>query len=376
MSPPLPRWQADSGASNSRPFYAEPPFNRDVAPVVNGRFRYDSSDCSEGSMTSGASQFCSPPLDAINFSSYKDLTPTLYLAGGQKGARAYRIDSIEEYLAASFDLERLHLIQNRLWLAGLPVPARSLHRQKILGREIVITDQSDLHLTWRESTLFLKPLWEPLLDHGFWRYELCNKDVKTYLSATGLLMSYIWLICSEPDLLIAKQHNLVPRKLNWAAWAFFSRDFLDRHSLDGHNEDMAKRYDYGELRIQRLNLIYRFAPETFPNYLLRGYLYGYNQFSQFFGRNFAWAAVAVLYAGVVLAAMQVALAVPPIKDDVSFQRAAYGFTVFILVAMVFFSTFALAYLVIVFNLNLIFTRQKVRQHEQRAKEATRSNNAP
>ncbi|PHH72040.1 hypothetical protein CDD80_4817 [Ophiocordyceps camponoti-rufipedis] len=345
---------------------AEPPFKRELAPVVNGRFRDDSSNSGESSMTSAASQLCSTSSDALHVPSYHDITPTLYLPGGKKRAKVVPITTTEQYLQASFDLERLHHVQKRLWLAGLPFPARSLHRQKILGREIVITDQSDLHLTWRESTLFLKPLWEPLLDYDFWQDELCGKDLKTYLSATGLLMSYIWLICSEPDLLIAKQHNLVPKKLSWAAWAVFSRDFLTKHSIEGHNPHIAKRYDYGELRVQRLNLIYRFAPETFPRYLIRGYLYGYNRFSQFFGRNFAWAAVAVLYASVVLAAMQVALAVPPIKDDVSFQRAAYGFTVFILVAMVFLSTVALVYLVIMVIKNLIFTRKRVRQHERRA----------
>lgn len=172
---------------------------------------------------------------------------------------------------------------------------------------------------------------------------------------------------SKSDLQIAKEHKLVPKKLEWKIWAKFARNFLKTHNLIGLDTHIADRYEYGELRLQRINLIYRFAPEIFPRHLFRGYFYGYNQYSKFFGRHFAWAAVAVLYIGLVLTAMQVALAVDPIKDNTSFQQAAYGFSVFSMVAVAFFSALALGYFVIMFMLNLFFTRRKVKEQSKERK---------
>lgn len=180
---------------------SEPPFTEPAAPIVNGEWRecphssavggqeanQNSPDAIDGSAAIPPDQVGTPPASNHMPYSYDDITPTLYL----DGKTLNRVSSAEDYLKQSFNLDRLHLIQKWLWLAGLPLPPRSLHRQKMLGREIVITEQSDLHLTWRESTLFLKPLWKPLLDHGFWKKALCNGDVRIYRSAAGLILSYI-----------------------------------------------------------------------------------------------------------------------------------------------------------------------------------------
>ncbi|RCI14102.1 hypothetical protein L249_8070 [Ophiocordyceps polyrhachis-furcata BCC 54312] len=329
---------------------SSPPFSRDVSPIVDGRWRRQKGQ-QAGEQREEIHRISSDLPKRDGFASsltaqkrpYDDLAPTLYLESGIKGGGTlHTISSAAHYLRLSFDLGRLH--------------------HKMMGRDIVVTEQSDLHLTWRESTLFLKPLWKPMLDYDFWEEAICSDDEDVRLSAAGLLLSYVWLICCKADLHIAKQHRLVPRKLRWIDWAALSRDILSRHLR------VAERYDYGELRVHRLNLIYRFAPGMFPDYLFRGYLYGYNRFSQFFGRNFAWAAGAVLYASVVLAAMQVALGVAAIKDHPSFQGAAYGFSVFTMVAMVFLSAAALGYLVVVFILNLVYTRNRVKIHRLKRQE--------
>ncbi|RDA86081.1 hypothetical protein CP532_1158 [Ophiocordyceps camponoti-leonardi (nom. inval.)] len=364
---------------------SSPPFSRDVSPILDGRWRREEGQQAtkqpeEIHRTSSdlTKRDGLIPSSTARKRPYDELAPTLYLESGKKGATLHTVASAGHYLRLSLDLRRLHDVQRWLWLAGLPLPARSLHRQRMMGRDIVVTEQSDLHLTWRESTLFLKPLWKPLLDYGFWEEVICDADgdEDARLSATGLLLSYVWLICSKTDLHIAKQHKLVPKKLKWIDWAALSRDFLSKHHhaephIRRHHHHhhhpfsrVADRYEYGELRLFRLNLIYRFAPGMFPDYLFRGYLYGYNRFSQFFGRNFAWAAGAVLYASVVLAAMQVALGVSAIKDHPSFQGAAYVFSVFTMVAMVFFSAAALGYFVVVFTLNLVYTRNRVKIHER------------
>lgn len=49
-------------------------------------------------------------------------------------------------------------------------------------------------------------------------------------------------------------------------------------------------------------------------------------------RNFAWALTAIVYITIVLTAMQVGLGTHQLKDDVGFNRASYGFTVFSILA--------------------------------------------
>src|SRR5258708_3212243 len=65
---------------------------------------------------------------------------------------------LETFLESELDLKRLNKIHDLLWWAGRPVPARPLHRQKMRGRSIVITEDLDLHLSWIDAKLYLKPL--------------------------------------------------------------------------------------------------------------------------------------------------------------------------------------------------------------------------
>jgi hypothetical protein len=86
-----------------------------------------------------------------------------------------------------------------------------------------------------------------------------------------------------------------------------------------------QRYIYGEIRLTRLNIISRYAPEV-PG--LNGYVSGYGQASMFFRRNFAWMGLGFLYLIAILTAMRVGLPAQPLKDSVSFNWAPYGFAVF------------------------------------------------
>jgi hypothetical protein len=99
-------------------------------------------------------------------------------------------DSLMNYLEWKLDVSRLNKIHEYLWLAGRPMSARPLHRQVVLDREVVLTEQADLHLVWRESRLFVKPLPEFLIDHLFWKVYLC-KNAQLYGRARGFLMSYV-----------------------------------------------------------------------------------------------------------------------------------------------------------------------------------------
>ena len=233
-----------------------------------------------------------------------------------------RHDDLREYIEWELDVSRLNDIHSWLWLVGRPMCARPLYKQRMLGREILVTEQIDVHLLWQESRIFIKPLPEYLMDHDFWTKNLCSNQID-HQNACGLLLSYIWLVCYQSDLRIAKDHGLLPTWMTWTDWIAFTSvllDVIDYESLSNVN----KRYEYGELRLGRINWIYRLTLRNF----IRGYLHESDRFSVFLRRNFAWLAVAFLYITVVLSAMQVGLSTDRLKGSSRFQDASAGFTIF------------------------------------------------
>ncbi|KAK1456146.1 hypothetical protein CMEL01_16558 [Colletotrichum melonis] len=57
-----------------------------------------------------------------------------------------RLAAIHDWVDKETDLRRLADIHNWLWIAGRPMPPRPLHQQRLLNREIAITEKLDLHL--------------------------------------------------------------------------------------------------------------------------------------------------------------------------------------------------------------------------------------
>ncbi|OCK74811.1 hypothetical protein K432DRAFT_338439 [Lepidopterella palustris CBS 459.81] len=239
----------------------------------------------------------------------------------------------DAYLALELKTPRLNAIHHHLWLAGLPNCARPLHRQKLVGREIFITEDPEEHLVWRETRIFIKPLPDFLLDYSYWENYLCS-DEELHKSACGLLLSYAWLVRHKSDLRIAKESGLLSGDIEWSSWVEFLQFFLDRlhpSTLDKVN----KRYKYGELRLTRLNEIYRYVPPTYSlNNFVRGFRSGSTWYTAFFERNFKWMLAVFASISVVLSALQLGLATDLLKAKVGFQRASYGFAVASLVAVV------------------------------------------
>lgn len=237
--------------------------------------------------------------------------------------------SVKDYMMRDLDVARLNKIHKHLWLAGLPTASRALHNQIRVGREIIITESADLHLVWRDNIMTLKPLPDYLLSHAKWTDVLC-KDEELFRSARGFLYSYTWLISSKSDLRIAHSKGLIPESIQWTDWAPFSAAVVSRIQKDGLNS-INERYIYGELRLERLNLIYRFCQANFGT-MIRGYEYGYHQYSTYFERNFKWVLTAIIYITVVLTAMQVGLATTQLNTSAMFNRVSYGFTLFSILA--------------------------------------------
>jgi len=237
------------------------------------------------------------------------------------------------YLAADLKTPRLNDIHQHLWLAGLPNAARPLHRQKLLGRTISITEDPDEHLVWFETRIFIKPLPDFLLVYDYWNDNLCS-DLELRKSACGFLLSYAWLVSYKSDLDIAKECGLLSKDIEWANWVEFLDAFLDNINLETLG-DVNKRYKYGELRLSRLNSIYRLAPPaySFRNFI-RGYKSGSTWHEAFFQRHFKWILAAFALLTVLLSALQVGLATTRLQGYATFQTASYGFATASLVAIV------------------------------------------
>jgi hypothetical protein len=205
-----------------------------------------------------------------------------------------------------------------------------MHGQRLLGREIVITEQIDLHLVWTSGRIYVKPLPRFLLEPRVWSEHLsclegcsCSKATATrcerralWRCALGFLFSYAALIRHESDLSLAIESRLVPHQLDWAKWRCFVAELLAHRIYDQIDE----RFYYGELRLSRLNKLQYLAAGT-------AYMPLWNRYGDFFRDNLAWLASTTVYIAVVLTAMQVGLATSLATNE-AFQAASYGFTIF------------------------------------------------
>lgn len=240
------------------------------------------------------------------------------------------------YFQHELGVPRLNAVHSWLWIAGRPIPARALHHQKVMGREIVVTERMDMHLVWSKTRIFIKPLPHFLFHPSCWTdYLSCKSECTCGKSpvkceqfqlrkcALGLLRSYAALVSRESDFFIAQEAHLLSHKIPWQAWKTFVQELLTHEPNYDHID---QRYIYGELRLNRLNMIYRLTGRS-----LRGYMPEYSQYSSFFQENFTWLASLLAYVVVVLTAMQVGLATSELEKNEAFQAACYGFTVLAIV---------------------------------------------
>ncbi|KAL0937156.1 uncharacterized protein CTRU02_206887 [Colletotrichum truncatum] len=257
---------------------------------------------------------------------------------------------VQTFLHSDLRTPKLNKIHRYLWLAGLPRPARSLHRQRLLGRVIYITEIPDEHLLWHETSVFIKPLPEYLLSYEIWKDKICQSE-ELHRSACGLLLSYAWLVSSRIDFNIACEIGLIPPEVKWDSWAVFIRDIVNCFDVDS-------RYEYGELRLSRLNSLYRLGIAGFSlRNLVYGYMSGSQRYTTFFQRNFGWILAVFVYVTVVLSALQVSLATERFGRDSRFQGFSSGVA---LVALGFVLTAvgaALAVWLALFGFHLVSTIQ-------------------
>jgi len=160
-----------------------------------------------------------------------------------------------EYVRKELVTARLDRIFLHLWWAGRPGNISPLHAQKMMKRDIVLTENVGLHLVWFDTTYYVKPLPEWLLNWHFYDRVLCNnKDLM--LAANGFLRTYIRLVQHPSDFRIARELGLLPACLDtWEAWSGIVASVRELDDIE--DIEVSKRYHYGELRLRRLNQIYR-----------------------------------------------------------------------------------------------------------------------
>ncbi|KAH7408748.1 hypothetical protein DE146DRAFT_713025 [Phaeosphaeria sp. MPI-PUGE-AT-0046c] len=260
-------------------------------------------------------------------------------------------DSIEQFLEEDLNLSRLNRIHGHLWMAGRPMRARPLHRYRMMGFEILYTQQMDLHLLHFSNKLMLKPLPEWILSAEFWAKHLCANE-ELHKSACGFLLSYVWLLTTPLDLKIAHDLALIPSFITWHWWKDFVSDFLAPGNVDINTlAQVNKRYQFGDLRLGRINSTYRIR--FFYSHFVRGYLYGYNRYVVFFQRNFSWILIVFVFFSLVLSAMQVGTSLKELEDNYAFLRASYVFVVFSMVSVVAVLALVGIIFVIVFLFNMV-----------------------
>ncbi|KAJ4385931.1 hypothetical protein N0V85_007971 [Neurospora sp. IMI 360204] len=323
----------------------------------------------------------------------------------------------ESFLATEFDLSKVHAIKHRLWIAGRPVPPRSLQTQITQGREVVVSEKMELHLVWGRGKVYLKPLAKFLLCKKFWDDELgcrgegncqggqrkrvgggwegtegaggghsdrdkmmllnteqevaSKKDSSELLckrcearqAALGLLFSYIALIQRESDLETAQEKGLVPREIRWPQWRLFVHEFLSPTSrYHPVHHDIAIRFIYGELRLHRLDMIYLVSKP-----LSLGFMPLWTSSGDFVVNNSSWIIGGTAWIVVVLSAMQVALGTDMGSGDQNppLQRASYGFAIFSMLGPIASFALLFVYLVVILVCNLVRTRDYERKRSDK-----------
>lgn len=88
---------------------------------------------------------------------------------GQPRIHLSDTETLIAFLEQEFLSKQLDAMSPHLWMMSTQSSANisPLHRQRVKGREIVITEDPKLHLVWIYDRIFIKPLPKYLLSHAF-----------------------------------------------------------------------------------------------------------------------------------------------------------------------------------------------------------------
>ncbi|KAH6684231.1 hypothetical protein B0J14DRAFT_572434 [Halenospora varia] len=253
-----------------------------------------------------------------------------------------RIELTERELINSFlqkelttpDLDTFH---SYLWLVGTQSSSHisALTKQAVRGRKIIVTENPEIHLTWINSTVYIKPIPKYVLSHAFWEFYFTSKSsplneeekITIGNAARGFLRSYAYLIQHKSDFIVAKKLNLIPKHVKHSQFIKFIIMFERLQ-----DDEVSLRYSFGELRLGRLNFWAVFALHRWEFHKHERQTGAY--FAQFYGPIlFIFGIFATL-----LNAMQVGLAVQSLQASEdsweTFKGVSRVFSIITLVAVV------------------------------------------
>lgn len=248
-----------------------------------------------------------------------------------------------------------------LWLVTTQSSSHisALHDQLVRGREVVITENPEMHLVWADSRVFIKPLPRYLLSHAFWQAYLTpappaapaaetpllltpgsttQEDRERLLrSALGFMRTYYYLVRHESDFRLAQSLHLLPASVTPAAAATtglepltfaafvafiscFSPDAAGSAKPVSVTDDlMSPRYRFGQLRLTRLNFWVKPAPGRWKFHKISW------QYAEAFARLYPPLLFAFALISIVLSAFQVGAQAAPQWD--AFATVAAWFAV-------------------------------------------------
>lgn len=145
----------------------------------------------------------------------------------------------------------------------------------------------------------------------------------------------------------------------------------DYPGTSGESDDILThiphRYVYGELRLDRLEKIYRYLRGD----LLHGYssLTGSSRYVNWFRKNIAVIGASTVYLVVVLSAMSLGRTTKALKDNEAFERACYGFAVFAILLPLIGICIVLGMLIFIVVGHYIRTRAAQRKRRETVRAA-------
>ncbi|KAK1979803.1 hypothetical protein LZ30DRAFT_158382 [Colletotrichum cereale] len=204
--------------------------------------------------------FQNPPFE-VDHQLLPDLevtTETAHHVPGHPRVRLDDQDKVRRFLATEFCNDDIDAMADKLWWMSTQDSGNisPLHRQIVKRRTIVITEDPKLHLVWIHDRVFIKPLPRYVGSYAFWRDHLGTKpgsngnEDHIRRAALGFMRTYYHLIRYESDFRMAQDPglSLVPSDATWTQFCNFTSRLADIQ-----DRDVSTRYNYGEIRLTRLN---------------------------------------------------------------------------------------------------------------------------
>ena len=225
----------------------------------------------------------------------------------------------------------------------------TLHHHKVLLRTIIPSMLSKLHLVWFHRTIYIMPIPDYLLNARFYSQIFCN-DSYVYAELIGFLRSYCFLIRFPIDLTVAKDLRLISDEVTWTPWSILRQAIL----LETQSISINKRYEYGELRLHRLNLIYRFTRRRLSYFTV------HREYQTYFAEYFAVFATAFAFVATILTAMQNVINIQGVPA--SLIKTCYRFSIAVLVGICACFGYIGVVFVVLYSYN--FARARSAQHRR------------